>query len=146
MREFQDMFRPNYEGVAAIAWMLSIVLLLLFRLPGWPGFLVVALILAAFRTREMIDLYKFRLSISSIRLSFMPIVEVVEKCKRIRDKRNCFWLGTGFIWSQKHAETARQIIYRNPGEITDLPLLVKMLIERAGNVPVEKRNLFQKLL
>ena len=146
MREFKDMFRPNYDAVAALTWMVSIVLLLLFRPPGWQLFIGFSLNLCLLRWRQMLDLYRFRLSISSLLLTFIPIDALTRKCQEIRLKRKSFWLGTGFIWSQVHAETARQIVYRNPGEITDLPLPVKALIERTAKIVPEKRNFVQRQL
>lgn len=146
MRRFEDMFRPNYESAAAVAWGASVLCLLLLRPPGWPLFIICATAMAAMRGKQTLDLYKFRLSISTIRLTFMKIGDVIAKSAEIRKRRQSFWLGTGFIWSQKHAEIARQIVYRNPSEITDLPQSVKRLIESAGNVPEQSRSIFQRAL
>lgn len=140
MRQFQDMFRPNYDAVALGVWLFAVVGLVLLRPAGWPLFVAMALCMLVYRFRQAIDLYRFRISISSIRLTLMPVKDVIVKCRDILQKRNSFWLGSGFVWSQKHAETARQIVYRNPGEITDLPLSVKKIIERAANVAPKNRN------
>lgn len=141
-RTYQDMFRPAYETPACAAWAGSTVALLATTPPLWPVFTIGTLALMYKRGKEAFDLYKFRASVSSLRVEKLPVEEAMEIARRHMRESNAFWLGRGFRWTQKHAEISRQIMFRNPDEIPGppewLPEIVKQKIQPPNYVPLKE--------
>lgn len=142
-RTYQDMFRPAYETPACAAWAGSAVALLATTPPGWPLFTLGALALTYMRGREALELYRFRASVSSLRVETLTSDEAVAISKtHLQGKTKFFWMGRGFRWTQRHAEIARNLMYRNPDEIVGapawLPPFVKNRITPPNMVPLKE--------
>jgi conjugal transfer pilus assembly protein TraD len=132
-RTYHDMFRPVFEGSAFAAWTASTAAMLALQPPLWPVLAGCTLGLATLRGKQAIDLYRFRASLSALRVEFMNVPAAIAistrhlnpaGAKKENDgskKGAALWLGSGFRWTQHHAETARQIMYRRPEEIPGPP-------------------------
>lgn len=120
-RTYHDMFRPAYETPATFGWAASSIGMLITHPPFWPIFAVGAIGLSYARGKQAYDLYRFRASINAFRTNVLPVKKVIQTSRRCLKTRKGFWLGTGFKWTQIHAEIARSIMYRNPDEIPDVP-------------------------
>ncbi|CAM3225858.1 MULTISPECIES: conjugative transfer system coupling protein TraD [Janthinobacterium] len=129
-RTYNDMFRPAYEATATLSWGASAVSMLVLQPPMWPLLAAGTLALSGLRAREAFQLYRFRASISALRVQKIPVLAAVEKSKR-QWERGGFWLGSGFKWTQQHAEIARQIMFRSPGEIQGPPAWLPPFIREA---------------
>lgn len=121
IRQFQDMFRPNYEVVASLGWFVAAIYILAVRPPLWPAMFVAVLAIAARRAWQAAKLYEFRISLGVARVEKMKVADLIALSRSMQAKHKSFWLGRGFIWSQRHAETARHIQIRNPEEIKGIP-------------------------
>ncbi|WP_194725539.1 conjugative transfer system coupling protein TraD [Noviherbaspirillum malthae] len=142
-RTYQDMFRPAYEAPACVAWAGSTIALLATTPPGWPLFALGSITLTYMRGREALELYRFRSSVSSLRVETLTSEEAVAISKRhLQEKTKFFWMGRGFRWTQRHAEIARNLMYRNPEEIVGapawLPSFVKRRITPPNMVPLKE--------
>lgn len=128
-RTFHDMFRPAYEGTAAAGWAAASVGLLATTPPLWPMLTLGALALSFARGREAFNLFKFRASITSLRVEEITTEDAMQIARRhINRKKNAsgktiggFWLGRGFQWTQKHAEIAWTIMHSPPASILPPP-------------------------
>ena len=58
----------------------------------------------------------------------------------MRSKRGSLYLGRGFIWGQRHAEIADQILNLNSQDMPEVPLWVKKISEEIETTPLEKRS------
>ena len=88
---------------------------------------------SAARGKQALNLYRFRASISALRVETIPVQKMLELSRKHlkvdikkedlkpTDGKGGFYLGRGFRWTQHHAETARQIMYRSPEEIEGPP-------------------------
>lgn len=118
--EYQVPWRPNYEaraitlwlagiGIAGILWsqetlplapyaegMLVGVFMILMRLPG------------AFR------IYSQKKRLGNLKVEFLDIERIHQNNRRNPED---LWLGTGFEWSQKHAQLAYEILKRDVTKI-----------------------------
>ena len=128
MRTYRDMFRPNYDVATAGVWAGSAMFLTAAQPPLWWVGAPFGLALGALRAKEALDLYRFRISLSVLRAETLPAREVIARSRTERVPRDphtggqgAFWLGSGFLWKQRHAEIAREILSRNPEEIGTLP-------------------------
>lgn len=119
-RTYHDMFRPAYETSATAVWGASSVALTAMQAPLWPVLSVGALGLAYYRGKQAFDLYRFRASISALRVQIVPVEDAIRISKTHWEKDG-FWLGQGFKWTQHHAEVARQLMFRTPEEIEGPP-------------------------
>lgn len=142
MRQYSDMFRPNYDTAAAVGWGFSLLALLILRPPMWRFMFVLAMVMCFIRMRDAKDLYKFWLAINSNSLIFRPIQTVLGNF-RAAYKQKCFWLGYGFVWDQSCAEKALQIVVRNENELKNLPLNVRDAFASALLVPPHSRSVYQ---
>ncbi len=120
MRSYQDMFRPNYEMAAGAGWLAGTLALIILQPPMWGPALAVMIGMGLWRWNQAADLYRFRLAISVFRADQMKVADIIATTKRMLRKQD-LWLGRGFVWSQKHAEIARHIQIRNPGEMPTIP-------------------------
>lgn len=124
-RTFNDMFRPAFETPACAGWAVSAVGLAATTPPFWPLFAIGSLAMAYLRGREAVDLYRFRASISSERVEKIKAtaaVKLAEKHYKVADPdHRALWIGRGFRWTQSHAELARTIMFRDPGELPAVP-------------------------
>lgn len=140
-RDFNDMFRPVYETPATMAWVGSTVALLGLHPPAWPLLAAGTLTMSILRAKEAFHLYRFRASISALRVQQLSVDRALE-ISRPHWEQNAFWLGNGFKWTQHEAEVTRQIMARSPGEIKGPPSFfpkpLLKLIEPADYVPIKK--------
>lgn len=120
-RSYQDMFRPAHEAWASAGWLASIILLILFRPPLWYLMAVFSAFMLRARYFQMEELLSFRLSIASARLPILPINQLLDYSRHLLKKESALYLGTGFLWGQQHAETAKHINERNPEDMPALP-------------------------
>lgn len=130
-RTYHDMFRPAYELPACATWAASSAAFSILHPPMWPALAVGMLAASAVRGKQAVDLYRFRASISALRVEMMPVQEAIKlsrKHLKLDGKKTTetsgkggFYLGRGFRWTQHHAEVARQIMFRSPGEIQGPP-------------------------
>lgn len=130
-RTYHDMFRPAYELPACATWAASSAAFSILHPPMWPVLAAGMLAASAVRGKQAIDLYRFRASISALRVEMMPVQEAIKLSRKHLklDARKSteasgkggFYLGRGFRWTQHHAEVARQIMFRSPGEIQGPP-------------------------
>ncbi len=134
MRTYHDMFRPVYEQVALLGWMAGAVAVCLLRPPYWILIALAALGCAAWRAKEVAGLYRFRLSISALRVEKMDSDTLV-RISRPFFKKQAMWLGRGFKWTQRHAELSRQIIWRDPTEIAKVPAWLPGFIRKRLEPP-----------
>lgn len=144
-RTYHDMFRPAYETSATFGWAASSIGMLITHPPFWPLFTAGALGLSYLRGKQAYDLYRFRASINAFRVNVLPVKKVIQTSRKYLKSKNGFWIGTGFKWTQSHAEIARTIMYRNPDEIPDLPTWmpesVKKYIQPQDSVPLKESDI-----
>lgn len=143
-RTYHDMFRPAFETPACAGWAASCVGLLATTPPFWPVFAAASAVMMCMRGKEAADLYRFRASISGFRVEKITsnkAVEISQKHYNVKDGK-ALYIGRGFRWTQRHAETARTIMYRDPGELpavpTWLPKIVRDYIEPANLEPLRE--------
>lgn len=140
-RDFNDMFRPVYETPATTAWGAASIALIGFQPPLWPVLAAGTLAMSFVRAREAFHLYRFRASISALRVQQLEVEQALAIARKHWDQK-AFWLGNGFKWTQKEAEISRQIMARSPGEIKGppqfLPKALLKAIEPADFVPIKK--------
>lgn len=150
-RTYHDMFRPVYELPSCVSWAAAAAAIGILQPPMWPAVAAGVMAASAYRGREALDLYRFRASLSALRVEKISVKEalVVSRKHLKLDKNKSpdpndkggFWLGRGFRWTQQHAEISRQIMYRSPGEIqgppTWLPSFVLKAIQPPNHVPLK---------
>lgn len=121
-RSYHDMFRPAYEMPACASWSAASLMMAALQPPMWPLLAIGTLGMAAKRGKEAFDLYRFRASISALRVEKISVADTVALSrKHLKIREGAFFLGRGFRWTQHHAEVARQIMYRSPDEIQGPP-------------------------
>lgn len=145
MRQFNDMFRPNFDTYGIFSWSTSAILILVFRPPMWHLMLLIALIMLIYRFRASFELYQAWIAINSNSLIFRPINVIISIYKKLYQEK-CFWLGYGFVWDQSCAEKAHHISIRNKNELKDLPSWMKNLMWKSLSVPPKKRDFQQKAI
>jgi len=150
-RSYHDMFRPAYELPSCLSWAASSALLAALHPPMWPVATAAVLSASAYRGKQAIDLYRFRASLSALRVETIKVADALTisrrhlkmdgKRHREADGKGGFWLGRGFRWTQQHAEISRQIMYRSPGEIQGppdwLPASILKAIQPKNFVPLK---------
>jgi conjugal transfer pilus assembly protein TraD len=151
-RTYHDMFRPAYELPACATWAASSAALSILHPPMWPVLAVGMLAASAVRGKQAVELYRFRASISSLRVEMIAVEEAIKISRKHlkldgakiteTSGKGGFWLGRGFRWTQHHAEVARQIMFRSPGEIQGppawLPAPLLKAIQPANRVPLKE--------
>ena len=151
-RTYHDMFRPAYELPACATWAVSSAALSILHPPMWPALAAGMLAASAVRGKQAVDLYRFRASISSLRVEMIAVEQAIKISRRHlkldgakvteTSGKGGFWLGRGFRWTQHHAEVARQIMFRSPGEIQGppswLPAPLLKAIQPANRVPLKE--------
>lgn len=129
-RSYHDMFRPAYELPACATWAASSLAMSVLHPPMWPAIAVGMLAASAVRGKQAVNLYRFRASISALRVEKMSVGDMLTLSRKHlktgkklteTDGKGGFFLGRGFRWTQHHAEVARQILYRSPDEIQGPP-------------------------
>jgi conjugal transfer pilus assembly protein TraD len=130
-RTYHDMFRPVYELPSCLSWAASSALLAALHPPMWPVAAAAVVGASAYRGKQAIDLYRFRASLSALRVETIKVSDAITISRRHlkldgskrkeSEGKGGFWLGRGFRWTQQHAEISRQIMYRSPGEIQGPP-------------------------
>ena len=150
-RTYHDMFRPVYELPSCLTWAASSALIAALHPPLWPAAAAAVVGASIYRGRQAVDLYRFRASLSALRVETITVADAVAISRRHlkmdggkkkeTDGKGGFWLGRGFRWTQQHAEISRQIMYRSPGEIQGppewLPPFVLKAIQPKNFVPLK---------
>jgi conjugal transfer pilus assembly protein TraD len=150
-RTYHDMFRPVYELPSCLSWAASSALLAALHPPMWPVAAAAVVGASAYRGKQAIDLYRFRASLSALRVETITVGDALAISRRHlkidganrkdSDGKGGFWLGRGFRWTQQHAEISRQIMYRSPGEIQGppawLPASILKAIQPKNFVPLK---------
>lgn len=150
-RTYHDMFRPVYELPSCLSWAASSALLAALHPPMWPVAAAAVVGASAYRGKQAIDLYRFRASLSALRVEKINVADALAISRRHlkmdgarhkkEDGKGGFWLGRGFRWTQQHAEISRQIMYRSPGEIQGppdwLPAPILKAIQPKNFVPLK---------
>lgn len=150
-RTYHDMFRPVYELPSCISWAAASAAIGILQPPMWPAVAAGVLAASAYRGKEALDLYRFRASLSALRVEKISVKDalVISRKHLKLDKNKSpdpndkggFFLGRGFRWTQHHAEISRQIMYRSPGEIqgppTWLPSFILKAIQPPNHVPLK---------
>lgn len=151
-RTYHDMFRPVYELPACLSWAASSAFLAALHPPMWPVATFALVGAAGYRGKQAFDLYRFRASLSALRVETISVADALAISRRhlkldgpapkAKDGKGGFWLGRGFKWTQQHAEISRQIMYRSPGEIQGppswLPSFVLRAIQPKNFVPLKQ--------
>ncbi|WP_255756051.1 conjugative transfer system coupling protein TraD [Massilia sp. erpn] len=146
------MFRPAYELPACAGWALASAAFSVLHPPMWPALAAGMIAASAVRGKQALDLYRFRASIAALRVEVMPVAQAIQLSREHlkpdggknggASGKGGFWLGRGFRWTQHHAEVARQIMFRSPGEIAGppawLPKPVLRAIQPANFVPLKE--------
>jgi conjugal transfer pilus assembly protein TraD len=145
MRQFTDMFRPNYDTAATISWAVGTLALVVLRPPFWQIMLLVSIGMALLRGSQAKSLYKFWLAINSNSLVIRPIQVVIQNFKAAYAQK-AYWLGYGFIWDQGCAERALQITVRNASELKTLPKFAQDAFDKSLSIPPHERNYFHKAI
>ena len=120
-REIKDLWRPVFEQYATVAWIAAAGVLTFASIPYKPIAIGVCSVLGFLRGRQALALYRFRLAISAQRLSQVNVEEMLDITSASLENMKALWLGTGFGWTQKHTQIAKEILSRNPDEIPTLP-------------------------
>lgn len=150
-RTYHDMFRPVYELPSCLSWAASSALLAALHPPMWPVAAAAVVGASLYRGRQAVDLYRFRASLSALRVEKISVTDALAISRRHlhldgkepkpSDGKGGFFLGRGFRWTQQHAEISRQIMYRSPGEIqgppTWLPAPILQAIQPKNFVPLK---------
>ena len=150
-RTYHDMFRPAYELPACFSWGASTLAIAVLQPPLWGALALGAIGLATLRGKQSFDLYRFRASLTSLRVEKISVKDAMAISKELQktektsassnSEKGGFWLGRGFRWTQEHAEIARQITYRSPGEIQGppswLPEFILKAIQPQNMVPLK---------
>jgi conjugal transfer pilus assembly protein TraD len=143
-QKFEDRFRSAHELWSSGAWLFSAGVLLLYRPPYWPLMILAALALCGLRLRDVKRLYAFRASLSLSRLRTIKLSDLLIRSRRLRKEREILSLGRGFDWSQRHVETARQVLNRNADELPDVPEVIKRQAARLERIPKHQRTAIDK--
>ncbi|MFL9876455.1 conjugative transfer system coupling protein TraD [Paraburkholderia megapolitana] len=117
-------FRPVYEVRAASFWLLAAAILPFSGMPyGW-AFALFALLVMAWRGRQIWKALRFRMAISTKWLTTLDVPKLLAIQKKMRRESESMYLGIGYEWTQKHCQIAHDIM-RMP--TTDIPGLPKWL-------------------
>ncbi|TFE36920.1 DUF87 domain-containing protein [Paraburkholderia dipogonis] len=117
-------FRPIYEFRPLIVWPVAIVGIFASGMPyGW-AFALACFAMLAVRAAQVWRALSFRMAISTKWLSKIHIGKLLELQRKMREREDSMYLGTGFEWTQKHTQIAHDIL-RMP--VTDIPSLPKWL-------------------
>jgi conjugal transfer pilus assembly protein TraD len=129
-------FRPIYEFRPLIVWPVAIGGILASGMPyGW-AFSLVCLAILIVRGIQVWRALSFRMAISTKWLSKIHIGKLLDTQRKMREREDSMYLGTGFEWTQKHTQIAHDIL-RMP--VTDIPSLPKWLKKTELGRKVEER-------
>lgn len=119
--KYENPWRPNYERVAAGSWILAATsALAVQQFTSYPTqpFLWMAGIsagMAMIRLPAAIRLANLQKNIHGRDLTFIKLDKLI---KLVEKKPHAQWLGDGFIWEQRHAQRAFEMLRRDISEIT----------------------------
>jgi conjugal transfer pilus assembly protein TraD len=129
-------FRPIYEVRPLIFWPFVTVGIFMSDMPyGW-AFALACIAMLAIRAVQVWRALSFRMAISTRWLSRIQIGRLLETQRKMREREDSMFLGTGFEWTQKHTQIAHDIL-RMP--VTDIPSLPKWLNRTQMGRAVEQR-------
>ena len=109
---YEDPFRPVYECVAVIAWLVAaaVAVVVAAYSPFPPRFVLLVaafgVAMAGWRAWPAWRIAQSRRRLRGFPLEFQPIEHLVAKLK---ERPDAIWLGTGFAWSQEHAQLVHEI-------------------------------------
>lgn len=143
-RKYEDLFRRGYEGYAIIGWAVGTVALLVMRPPWWWLLILLTMVMAAMRVMQLKRLWSFRFALSLARMRTITLPLLMAR-SRLQRKKGLLSLGRGFIWSQRHAEIATQILNRNADELPELPGFVLNAVDHLEQTPKNERTSLDKI-
>ena len=138
-RKYEDLFRRGYEGYAIVGWAVGTVALLVMRPPWWWLLILLTMVMAAMRVMQLKRLWSFRFALSLARMRTITLPLLMAR-SRLQRKKGLLSLGRGFIWSQRHAEIATQILNRNADELPELPGFVRDAVDHLEQTPKNERT------
>lgn len=118
---YENPWRPNYEKVAAGSWIVAAAsALAVQQFTSYPSqpFLWMAGIsagMAMVRLPAAIRLANLQKNIHGMNLEFITLDKLV---KTVSKKPHAQWLGNGFVWEQRHAQRAFELLRRDISSIT----------------------------
>lgn len=125
----ENLYRPAHEIYAAGAWGISAVGCLTAAgltqdMPMGVGFglSAISLAMAGYRTLQASRLVEAKLALAGTSFWRMESTEVD---KLLNSQPTSMWLGSGFRWSRKHTERAREINTHAPGDLLPPRWLLK---------------------
>lgn len=122
MRELKAdaLFRPVFEGKAAIAWAVALVwviaLALITRLSGvaMGMMLVFSIGMMALRYRQASKVWNYKVRLSGAAIDFVTTKQVATIKPQLQEN---LWLGWGWEWQPSHTQQAYDILKRDSAEI-----------------------------
>ena len=119
---YENPWRPNYESHAVAAWAMagtvSLGVYQLTNMPAepfyWMGSICVAM--ASLRLPQAIRLANLQRHLKGRPLEFIKLPKLKQK---IGKKVDQLWLGKGFVWENRHAQRAFEILKRDWSDIVD---------------------------
>ena len=146
IQKFENMFRPANEGYAALAWFASAIGLMIYRPPFWPILVLAVVGVGVRRVFETRELWRLRISMTFVRARVIKLSNLIERMQRLKKKRQILSIGIGFQWTQKHVETAKQILNSNEGELPQVPGLIKNQMMRLEGIQTDERTYVDNLI
>lgn len=122
MRELKadSLFRPVFEGRAALAWSIAVLWVLLLaifsRLSGTAMglMLLFSVGMAVLRYRQAANVWGYKVRLSGAKIDMLGTSQI----SSIRDKlQDNLWLGWGWEWQPSHTQQAYDILKRDTPEI-----------------------------
>lgn len=116
----QNLFRPAYEGRAAVAWAVASLYTLILiaignvSLGALGGMLVICLVMGVIRAFQVRKLWAFKLAISGREIQLLPSSKFEASRAKLGDQ---LWMGWGYRWEPKHAQLSYEILKRNAEEV-----------------------------
>lgn len=119
---YENPWRPNYEIQAAMVWLLACAMALLVNhvseLPPEPFYwmMAICLMMAAIRLPSALRMFSLQRHLKGRKLEFIHLPNL----KKIAGNRHdSIWLGRGFVWENRHAQRAFDILKRDWSSILD---------------------------
>ena len=118
--DYSQPYRPNYELRAIAVWFLSIPLaaatMHFSGMPFMPFTIMIlfALIMCSTHVRGAYTVWRTRRNLRGYPLEFYTPKDLTKKMSKHKDR---IWIGTGFAWTQAHAQRAFEILKRDLNDV-----------------------------
>ena len=119
---YESPWRPNYEIQAAMVWLIASVVAFLVNqlsdLPPEPFYwmMAICMMMAAIRVPSAARMFNLQRHLKGRDLEFIQLPNL----KKIAASRSdTIWLGRGFVWENRHAQRAFDILKRDWSSIVD---------------------------